>query len=130
MKPRPTGRKQRGTAAIGVVIALVLLQLTVAGMVLAGARDHDLTQRRVDTLRAFYAAEAGVNMAVRELTTSTDSDGDGVVGSISADGVDTNDPAIGPARVNVTLVVADGLTTVTARGRAGESVRVLRLTAQ
>lgn len=130
MTPPTAKRVRRGTAAIGVIIALVLLQLTVVGMVMAGAREHDLTTKRLDTLRAFYAAEGGVNMAVRELTVATDADGDGVVGSISADGVDSDDPVIGSARVGVTLTVSDGITTVTARGRAGDAVRVLRLTAQ
>ena len=34
---------------------------------IGGGRDHDLTVKRMDTLRAFYAAEAGMNIAIREL---------------------------------------------------------------
>ena len=119
---------RRGTAAIAVVIMLVLLQMSVAGMVLSGGRDQDLSTRRMDTIRAFYAAEAGVNMAVREMSKSVDYDADGTIGSISNDANATNDPALGSARVFVTKVTAGATITLTARGRSGDSTRVITLT--
>ena len=125
MKPRTL---RRGTAAVAVVIALVLLQLAVAGMVLGGARDHDLSARRLDTVRAFYAAEAGTNMAARELMSNTDADGDGTIGSISNDSNLTNDPQLGIARVYVTKTVVGTVTTITSRGRSGDSTRQVRIT--
>jgi hypothetical protein len=114
---------RRGTVAAAMVIALVLLQLVVAGMVMAGARDQDLTQRRVETARAFYAAEAGMNMALREIILTTDFDGDGTAGTISDDGNPANDPTLSGAQVVVTQAAAGGVITLTSRGRCGLAVR-------
>ncbi len=123
-----TRDQRRGTAAIAVVIMLVLLQMSVAGMVLSGGRDQDLSTRRMDTIRAFYAAEAGINMAVREMSKSTDYDADGTIGTISNDSNANNDPALGSARVFVTRAVSGSTITLTSRGRAGDSTRVITLT--
>lgn len=41
-------------------------------IILAGARDQDLTARRLDTARAFRAAEAGANTAIREVMAGVD----------------------------------------------------------
>lgn len=119
---------RRGSVAAAMVVALVLLQVVVAGMVLAGARDQDLTQRRVETVRAMYAAEAGINMAVREVMLATDFDGDGAVGTISDDGNAGNDPDLSGARVAVTRDVQGGVTTLASRGRCGGAVREVRVT--
>lgn len=115
----------RGTATVVAIILLALLQVAVAGMVVGGARDQDLTARRFDTLRAFYAAESGVNMALREVIQNADIDGDGTVGSISDDGSDLTDPAIGSAdvRVRVADSVSGLITTLTSTGRAGTARR-------
>jgi Tfp pilus assembly protein PilX len=130
-RPSTAPRKadpRRGTAAIAVVIMLVLLQMSVAGMVLSGGRDQDLSTRRMDTVRAFYAAEAGINMAVRELSKSVDYDADGTIGTISNDSNANNDPALGSARVCVTKATSGSTITLTSRGRAGDSTRVITLT--
>ena len=92
-------QSRRGAAAIVMVILLLVMNIVIIGLVLGGARDQDLTVRRVETIRAFYAAEAGMNMAMRELVANTDADGDGTVGGVSDDGNASNDPAIGPANV-------------------------------
>lgn len=123
-------RLRRGTAAVAVIIALVLLQLAVAGMVLGGARDHDLSARRLDTVRAFYAAEAGMSMAARELMNNTDADGDGAIGSISNDSNLSNDPLLGVARVYATKTVVGAVTTITSRGRSSDSTRQIQMTLQ
>ena len=34
-------------------------------------------------MQAFYAAEAGMNMAIREMMVGRDEDGDGVIGAVS-----------------------------------------------
>ncbi len=130
MKNLRRSQVRRGTAAVAVIIALVLLQLAVAGMVLGGARDHDLSARRLDTVRAFYAAEAGANMAVRELMSNADADADGAIGSISNDSNLTDDPLLGAARVYVTKSVAGSVTTISSRGRSGDATRQIQLTLQ
>lgn len=116
-------QSRRGAAAIAMVILLLLMNLIIIGMVLGGARDHDLTVRRVETVQAFYAAEAGMNMAIRELMADVDADGDGAVGSISDDGIDANDPSIGAATIVVTLTDAGVQQIVQSVGSAGESIR-------
>ncbi len=108
-----------GTVAITLLIVLVVMQLVVVGIVIAGARDHDLTDNRVDTVRAFYAAEAGMNMAIREILTYNDDDGDGGIGSISNDGNSANDPALGTARFVITSAPVGNETALTCTGRSG-----------
>lgn len=121
MSTMPSNR--RGTVAISMILTLVIVDLIIVGIVVGGARDHDLTVRRIETINAFYAAEAGMNMAIRELMMNVDEDGDGAIGTISDDGNAANDPAIGQAQVLVTSVVVGSQTTLTSQGRAGEARR-------
>jgi len=123
----PTSTR-RGVAAVVMVVLLLALNLIIIGMVLGGARDQDLTVRRLETVQAFYAAEAGVNMAVREVMLGRDEDGDGGTGTISDDGDSGTDPAFGAARVHVTMSADAGQTTLTSEGRAGQSDRRLEVT--
>lgn len=123
-------RHRRGAIVVAMVIVLVLLGLLVVGMVMGGARDQDLTVRRVEALQAVYACEAGVNMALRERMLNVDEDGDGQVGSISDDGNAANDPALGSARFAVTLLASGGQTTLTSASRSGQAHRVATVTLQ
>lgn len=116
---------QRGSVLVVVIIVLLLLGLFVVGIVNATARDLDLSARRLETVQAFYAAEAGMNMAIRELVTNTDEDGDGAIGTISDDGNDANDPAIGAGVVRVEATVVGIQTTLHSRGRSGQSRRTI-----
>src|SRR5688572_6539228 len=77
---------RRGAAIVAMITTMLLLGLIGVGMVLGGARDQDLSIKRLETVRAFYAAESGMNMAIRELMVRADEDGDGAIGSISDDG--------------------------------------------
>jgi Tfp pilus assembly protein PilX len=115
--------QRRGAAIAAIILALLLIGLVGVGMVLGGARDQDLSIQRLETVRAFYAAEAGMNMAMREMMLSSDADGDGAVGTISNDGNSENDPSVGSGRVNVTSSVAAGTTTLSSNGRSGQAKR-------
>ncbi len=120
--PRP----RRAFAGVSMVLVLVIFELLLIGAVVSVSRDHDLTIWRLQTVQAEYAAEAGVNMSVREMIKFTDEDGDGTVGSISDDGDSNNDPILGNARVLVTMSPDDpavGQTTMTSVGRSGQSRR-------
>lgn len=120
---RPSPRARRGTVAIAIVIALVALQLTVAAVALSGARDQDLAARSLDTARAFYAAEAGLNMALRESMLGLDLDNDGAIGTISNNNTPADDPDLSGGRVVVSSA-SDGSTTVlSALGRCRDSRR-------
>jgi Tfp pilus assembly protein PilX len=118
-------RSARGAVGIALVVAMVILQIIIVVVVVAGARQHDLHFRRVETIRAFYAAEAGMNMAMRELMDATDHDGDGGVGTISNDGITANDPALGTAQVFVGSAPAGTQVTLTSRGRDGSAERAI-----
>jgi hypothetical protein len=111
-----------------MIVLLLILDLVVLVMVLGGARDQDLTVRRVETVQAFYAAESGVNMAVRELMLDADEDGDGSTGGISDDENDGNDPTIGSAAVCVQMAMGAEGTTLSSDARAGEARRRLEAT--
>jgi hypothetical protein len=120
---RPT---RRAVAAVAMVVILLIVDLIIVGIVVGLSRDHDLTVRRMQTLEAMYAAEAGVNMSIRELMNDADEDGDGTTGTISDDSNDANDPTLGNARFVVTAAAdtpAAGQTTLTSAGRSGEARR-------
>ena len=89
--------------AVAMIVVLVTVDLIIIAMVLGGAREHDLTIKRNQTIESFYAAEAGANMAIRELMEALDEDLDGTTGTISDDGVPANDPALGNAQFYVTI---------------------------
>jgi hypothetical protein len=116
---------RRGAVGIGVIAALVILQVVIVVAVVAGARDQDMTTQRLDSSRALYAADTGIHMALRELAGNSDGDGDGAIGSISSDGNSGNDPALSQARVVVTKSTTGTVSTVTAVGRSGGARRTI-----
>ena len=105
---------RRAIVAVAMIIILLLINLIIVGMVVSQARDHDLTVRRQQTVEAFYAAEAGVNMSIRELMVAADEDGYGGEGSIA-------DTPLGNARFDV----SKSGTTLTSEGRSGEARRTM-----
>lgn len=111
-----------------MIVLMLVLEMVIIGMVISGARDQDLTVRRLETVQSFYAAEAGMNMGIREMMTSTDHDGDGTIGTISNDGDDSNDPILGQARVCVYSRFDSGDTTLISEGRSGEARRRMEAT--
>lgn len=126
--PTSTSRCRRAAAGIASIVILVFLQLAVVGSVVLGARDQDTTVQRLDTLRSFYAAEAGMNMAIREMINNSDEDGDGTIGSISNDGNPSNDPMLATARVHAVKTISGSTSILTSRGRAGIARRQLTST--
>jgi hypothetical protein len=123
--PCPRRQGRRGVAAVALMVVLIVINLAIVGFVLTGARHQDGTVRMLEGLRAFYAAEAGMNMAIRELRLDADHDGDGTVGSISDDGSDASDPTVGGGRVYADISGA-GPYTITAYGRDSLARRQLR----
>jgi hypothetical protein len=99
--------KRRGVAALSAILVLLFLQLSIVGVIVAGARDQNMTVTRVEGTRAYYAAEGGFQMAVREGMLKVDEDGDGGIATISANGNSLDNPKLGgipftvePATVN------------------------------
>lgn len=124
------GTSRRGTVLVAVIAALVVLQLTVIGTTFMGARQQDVLANTIDGTRAFYAAEAGANIAVKELIDGADNDGDGTIGGISDDGNSNNDPALGVARFRASKSVSGGTTIITVFGRSGQSQRTFQINLQ
>ena len=115
--------QRRGTAAVAVLVVMLLLGLFEVGIVKAGARDQDVSVDRLLTVQAFYAAEAGAQMAFREISLGIDEDGDGTIGSISSDGNDANDPTFGSAAVHCNVAFLSPTLRLISLGRAGSARR-------
>lgn len=118
---------RRGSALITVLIIVMVLGFTIVGVVGVGARNQMLSMHRISTARAFYAAEAGMNMAMRELAIGLDEDGDGTIGGISDDGDNNNNPTIGGAQVFVSVQNTGGSLTLVSTGSAGASRRRIEI---
>ena len=114
-RPRP----RRGTAAVVMLVVLLVTELIVIGMVSGGAKDQELSVERLETIQTFYAVEAGMNMAIREMMVGMDEDGDAGIGTVSDDATDANDPTLGVAQVLVTKTINGLQTTLESQGRSG-----------
>ena len=117
---------RRAMVAVAMIVVLLTLDLIIVGFVVSAGRDHALTIRRLETVEAAYAAEAGVNMSIRELMLPADDDSDGTIGTISDDGDNGNDPTLGNAQFRVTIEVdvpVVGQSTLTSQGRSGGALR-------
>ena len=117
---------RRGLIVVVMIVLMIVIDLIIVSMVVSQARDHDLTVRRIQTIESLYAAEAGMNMSIRELMIPADEDGDSAIGTISDDSNDATDPTLGNARFVVTAAAdtpAVGQTTITSDGRSGETRR-------
>lgn len=112
---------------MGVLVALLILGMSVMALTVSARSLTSGAVSELDGQRAFYACEAGMNMALREIYNGSDEDGDGTIGSISNDGNANNDPSIGGARVTVSRT--DGtVTTLQANGRSGTAVKRMEAT--
>jgi hypothetical protein len=76
-------------------------------------------------VEAYYAAESGINMAVREALFALDEDGDCGVATISHDDNTSNDPAFGGASFLATSTVSGTETTIKSYGYSGSARRQL-----
>ena len=122
-------RHRKAAVAVAIIVILVIINLAVVGIVISGSRDHDLTVKRLETIGAFYAAEAGMNMAIREVREEIDEDLDGLIGTVSNDSDDGTDPTFGNAAVVVTAAIdvpAAGQATLTSQGRSGDARRQMQ----
>ena len=127
MNPRAALRR-RAFAALGMVLALLILQLLVVSMTTMSSRGGDLRGAAVEGARAFYAAEAALAIAVREAKTRTDIDGDGAIGGISDDGNASSGPVLAGVRLSVAASPSGGDIVLTAAIRVGAASRTVRAT--
>lgn len=61
--------RTRGTGIAAVVLLLAVLNIAAMGVLAAGSDESDLSVKRAQTIRAFYAAESG-SVAVLRLSQS------------------------------------------------------------
>lgn len=125
MKPA----NRRGTVVVAVVVALVMLQLVVYAVAVGGSREQDLTTRRLEAARTYYAAESVANMAIREIARNSDEDANGTVGAVYSS---LTAPAIGPGGGSAwaTASTTAGVTTVTVAGVNGLATRTITANVQ
>lgn len=110
------GGRGRGTAAVGVIIALVLLQLAVVAAVLGGARQAEVTARVSEGMRATYGADTATALSLREIARNVDEDGDGAVGGVASNTVNGRNFGGGTVRAAVS---GSGTLTVSVSGVNG-----------
>ena len=115
---------RRGTVVVAVIAALVVLQILVYAVAVSGSRDQDLTARRLEAARSYYAAEAAANMSLREVGRNLDEDANGTIGTVFSTGTP---PWSGFAGVSAwtTSVTVSGVTTITASASSGSATRTI-----
>ncbi len=109
---------RRGSVLIAVIITLIMLQIVVIGVVTLASRDQNLTKLRLESEQAQYAAESGMNMALKEVYDSSDQDTDGGIGTIST-------KTVNGCSVTVTSSTSGSVTTLTATATAATAKRVV-----
>lgn len=119
---------RRGSILVVTVVAMIILLMLVATVVLSGGREGEQSQLRFQEARAGYAADAGANMALREIRRNTDLDGDGAIGTISNDNNTGTDPTVGVGGAKV-RVTPSGTNIYTVSSRTGTPARRYTLTA-
>lgn len=107
---------RRGLALLVAIVALAIIHIAVVGAVISGESEAQVSAFRVETVRAFYAAESGAMIAIR-----SNSDGLNVPGAGSTQ-------AVGSATVTFVQVPGAGTDgTVIVEGRCGDAARRLSI---
>lgn len=104
---RSHSRFAPGGILIAVVVALVLVQALVFGIISINSDAQRHTLASIRGARALYAADAGAHMALAEVYAHVDRDGDGMIGSISNDAKAANNPSVN----GIAFVVAPAAST-------------------
>ena len=121
-------RPRRGSILVALVVLLVVAQLIVIGISIAGARDLDLTTTRMENARSLYAAESAANIAMLEICTGSDQDGDGTVGSVASGSLSPG-LTVNNAQCDATVSVSGSTYTVTATGNCLRATHAVQFTA-
>src|SRR5437762_6091018 len=101
MKRTEVSYFHRGVVAVIFAAALITVGTLVLWIFQSSAVSARGMLGHLNTANAFYAAESGVEFALRELKTGSDLDSDGTVGSVSDDGNNNNDPGLGQGTFHV-----------------------------
>ncbi|MFH1418235.1 MAG: hypothetical protein ABII12_08130 [Planctomycetota bacterium] len=107
MTLEPNGKwSRRGVAIVAFVAALLVIGTFALWLFHLTATTAAASLGHYLSTSAFYAAESGIEMAVRELTQTppTDIDSDGTIGTISDNGSAADDPTIAGGAFSVERV--------------------------
>jgi len=98
-----TRRPRRGVAILAFVMALLVIGTFALWMLQLTATATTSTLGHYFSTGAFYAAESGIEMSIRELNASppNDFDSDGTIGTISDNGNPADDPTLVSGAVSV-----------------------------
>lgn len=127
---KPGGATRRGGVLAVLLVVLGVVSIAALGSVTPAADETMLAAARVERVRASYAADAGIAVALAEVISGSDMDGDGKPGTLSDNSNAGDDPQVGLARVVVTAESGSTQTVLTSRGRCGVSSYSLELTVQ
>lgn len=117
-----------GSVLISVLVALFILTFVVLGIVVGGRSSHDLSARRIESARTTYASDSAMHIAIREIVTSSDADGDGTIGSVAAGNLASGVSLLGSTKAAASVSAASGTYTITASGCSGSSIHTQTLT--
>lgn len=116
---------RRGGAVVGLVALMLVMGSVIVLMVLGGARQQELSNQGLSATRSFYAAESGVNMAVREVLMNIDHDNNGV-GTIASSQLMVN--ALHGATIEVQASTLGNTVTLSGKGVHVDSRHAVRAT--
>lgn len=115
-RPRPHVR--RGVAMLAFVAAALMVTAGIFWLTEVSASSSVAYQGHFLSTGAFYAAESGAELALREANLGSDLDGDGAVGTIS----------LAPALPNGSFVAAVAAQKYTSTGTWHDHVRITETT--
>lgn len=115
-------RRASGVAVVAFVAALLIIGTFVLWLFSLTASMSVASLGHLQGLGAFYAAEGGLELSLRELNSNppADIDSDGTIGTISDNGNPADDPATATGAVHVELLVTTPLT-LRATGRPAQT---------
>ena len=111
---RKKTRERRGSALVVVVIVLAVLAIAVAGGVTPLIYEAEAVSLRVETTRAFYAAESGAAVLVQAYTGGVEAPAPGE--AVEIDG----------SVIRYLQIPADGVNAIV-EGASGSAVRRIEL---
>ena len=86
--------RRRGIAILSFVVAMLVIGTFALWLFQLTASTATSSLGHYFSTGAFYAAESGLEMAIREINQGNDFDSDGTIGTISDNGNPADDPAL------------------------------------
>ena len=103
---RPTrfpSPRRRAAAVVAFVAALLVIGTMILTVLQTTAIGTSSYLSHYWSTGAFYAAESGIEMAIRESNQGSDIDSDGAIGTISNNGNSADDPSLSTGTFNVSV---------------------------